>query len=395
MRRSRRISRTFPVLLACAPFALALTGSPAALAATVTVRVEGLGGTLLAPTEVTTDATPVIKDGNAAHACSGGSAAGALERATGGSWNGEWFEGFNGYSVETIVGERHAFEPGAAVNYFWSYWLDDKASSTGVCEGELSSGEDVLFFPECFSETGACPPPPNPLAVSAPAVVDRGAPLNVSVTSYDNVSGTPSPAAGATVTGGGASASTDAGGHATLTIAQTGSIQLQVTAPGSVRTEASVCVHEGDDGTCGTTRPGGAATSTPTPTVGVLAYKGPFALVAHATSVLDGHVYSRARAPRVLRGTVAAHTQVASVSLRLRRSYRSRCYAYDGTSERFAHVRCGHGRFFKVSSTPSFSYLLPGALARGRYVLDLEASDVAGNRTSLDRGTSRVVFYVG
>ena len=40
-------------------------------------------------------------------------------------------------------------------------------------------------------------------------------------------------------------------------------------------------------------------------------------------------------------------------------------------------------RFFKVASTPSFSYLLPGALQRGRYVLDIEATDAAGNRTSL------------
>ena len=52
------------------------------------------------------------------------------------------------------------------------------------------------------------------------------------------------------------------------------------------------------------------------------------------------------------------------------------------------------GSFFKVASTPSFSYLLPGALERGRYVLDIEATDVAGNRTSLARGSSRVVFYV-
>ena len=96
----------------------------------------------------------------------------------------------------------------------------------------------------------------------------------------------------------------------------------------------------------------------------------------------------------MLRGTTLAHTQVASVSLRLRRSFRGRCSAYDGISERFERAHCGGGAFFKVSSTPSFSYLLPGALQRGRYVLDIEATDAAGNRTSLARGTSRVVFYV-
>lgn len=378
------------VLLALAAFALA--GAPSALAsANVTVRIEGIDKTLLAPTQVATDAaTPVIKDGNNEHSCSGASAAGALQLATGGSWNGEWFGGF-GYSAETILGETHAFEPGAAANYFWSYWLDNKASSVGICEGELQPGQSILFFPECFSETGACPAPPNPLGIAAPAVAERGAPLSVSVTSYDNVSGAASPALGATVAGGGASATTDALGHATLAIAQTGSIELQVSAPGAVRTETTVCVHNGNDGTCGTTSPSGA--STPAPGAAA-AYKGPYAVVAQATGVQDGHFYAHGHGPKVLAGTIATHTSVASVSLKLRRSYRGRCFAYDGVAEHFKRAHCGEGSFFGVGSSPSFSYLLPAALAPGRYVLDMQASDAAGNRTTLARGTSRIVFYV-
>ena len=375
--------------------ALALAGAPPALAgAAVTVRVEGLNQTLLAPTQVTTDAAAsVVKDGNKEHSCSGLTAAGALERATAGNWGGEWFESFHGYSAETILGETHAFEPAAAANYFWSFWLDNKASSVGICEGELQTGQSILFFPECFSETGACPAPPNPLGVSAPAVAERGSPINVTVTSYDNVSGAASPAAGAAVTGGGAGATTDSAGHATLAIPQTGSIQLQVTAPGSVRTETTVCVHNGNDGTCGTTSPSGASTPAPGVAAGA-AYKGPFAVVAQATGVQDGHFYPRGRGPKVLSGTIATHTSIASVSLKLRRSYRGRCFAYDGVAERFKRARCGEGSFFAVGSAPSFSYLLPAALAPGRYVLDVQASDAAGNRTTLARGTSRIVFYV-
>ncbi len=371
---------------------LALTGASAAhAAAAVTVRVEGLNQTLLGPTQVTTDATAsVVKDANNEHSCSGASAAGALQLATGGSWNGEWFAGF-GYSVESVLGETHAFEPGAAANYFWSYWLDNKASSVGICEGELQAGQSILFFPECFSETGACPAPPNPLGVSAPAVAERGAPIGVTVTSYDNVSGAASPAVGAAVTGGGAGATTDSAGHATLAISQAGNIQLQVTAPGSVRTETSVCVHDGNDGTCGTTSPSGS--STPAPGVAA-AYKGPYAVVAQATGVQDGHFYPRGRGPKVLTGTIATHTSVTSVGLKLRRSYRGRCFAYDGVAERFKRARCGEGSFFAVGSAPSFSYLLPAALAPGRYVLDVQAGDAAGNRTTLARGTSRIVFYV-
>ncbi len=369
----------------------ALSGASAAhAAAAVTVRVEGINQTLLPPTQVTTDATPVVKDANSEHSCSGASAAGALQLATAGNWGGEWFSGF-GYSAETILGETHAFEPGAAANYFWSYWLDNKASSVGICEGELQAGQSILFFPECFSEMGACPAPPNPLGISAPAVAERSAPIGVTVTSYDNVSGAASPAVGAAVTGGGAGATTDSAGHATLAIPQAGNIQLQVTAPGSVRTETTVCVHDGNDGTCGTTSPSGASTPAP----GMAApYKGPYAVVAQATGVQDGHFYPPGRGPKVLSGTVATHTSVTSVSLKLRRSYRGRCFAYDGVAERFKRARCGEGSFFAVGSAPSFSYLLPAALAPGRYVLDMQASDAAGNRTTLARGTSRIVFYV-
>jgi hypothetical protein len=385
--------RTFKALLAAFLLLIATASVAQAVGpASVTVRVEGSEHTLLAPTTVTTSAAPVDKDGHAADTCSGTSAAGALEQATAGNWGGTWFK--IGYSVESILGETHAFEAGAPANYFWGYWLDNKPSAVGVCEGELSSGESVLLFPECFSESGACPASPNPLGIVAPAATEPGSPITVAVTSYANANGAPSAATGATVAGGGATATTDTSGHATFALSETGNVQLRVSAPDSVRSETTVCVHRGNDGNCGTTGP------TASPSSGVLgattraAYKGPYAVVARAAGILDGHVYPRAKAPRLLRGTTLAHTQIASVSLRLRRSFRGRCSAYDGTSERFVRTRCGSGGFFKVATTPSFSYLLPGALQRGRYVLDLEATDTDGNRTSLARGSSRVVFFV-
>lgn len=387
MLNSRRISLALGAacltLLALAPAALAAGPAP------VTVRVEGTNATLVPPTEVTTTTAPVIKDGNAAHSCTGTSAAGALQLATSNNWNGTWFEGL-GYSAETIAGETHLFEPTAAANFFWSFWLDNKPSSIGICEAELNPGDGVLFFPECFSETGACPPAPNPLGVVAPGVAEAGSPLAVTVTSYANASGAPTPAAGATVTAGNVSATTDPSGHATLTPAGTGNVVLHVSAPGSVRTETTVCVHRGNDGTCGTKSPssGGSGAVATTP------YTGPYAVVAKAAGVVEDHVYTRGEAPKVLSGTVLAHTAVASVSLELRRSYRGRCYAFDGVSTRFVRARCGQGSFFKVANDGVFSYLLPSTLAPGRYVLDIEATDAAGNHTTLARGSSRIVFYV-
>jgi hypothetical protein len=361
---------------------------------TVIVRVEGINETLVAPSEVTTTTARVIKDGE--HACPGTSAAGALQLATSGNWNGAWFNGL-GYSVETIGGESHQFEAGASANYFWSFWVDNKPANAGVCGTELEPGDSILFFPDCFSESGGCPPSPNPLGIVAPATAVTGSPVTVTLTSYANATGAPSPAFGATVKGGGASANTDASGNATLTFANSGTVTLQASAPGSVRTETTVCVHNGDDGTCGTNGSSGSATGQGG--AGVLgfsssSYTGPYAVVARVTGLIDGHHYARGRAPRTLTGSVLAHTTVASVSLELRRSYRGRCHAYDGTRARFVSARCGRGSFFKVATKSNFSYLLPESLRPGRYVLDMQATDAAGNRTRLARGTSRIVFYV-
>lgn len=380
--------------LVFALFASLLSFTPAMAAgpATVTVRAEGPTETLLQPTQVTTTTAPVVKDGNPAHSCTGTSAAGALQLASGGNWNGEWFSGL-GYSVETIEGQSFPFtQP-----YYWSFWLDGKPATTGICEAELSSGESILFFPECFSETiGVCPPAPNPLGIEAPTVAEAGAPVTVTVTSYANATGAPSPAVGAAVTGGGVNATTDASGHATVSFSGPGTFSLRASAAGSVRTETTVCVHNGNDGTCGTKNAPGSVgsqssaggTSTEAP------YKGAYALVPQLPGLIDGHVYKHGHSPRVLAGSVLAHAAVSSIALTLRRSYRHRCYSFDGVTTRFVRARCGTGKPFGVSTNGQFSYLLPSALAPGRYVLDIQATDAVGNRTTLARGSSRIVFYV-
>jgi hypothetical protein len=357
--------------------------------ASVTVRVEGAEKTLVPPTQVTTTTTPVVKDGIPADSCPGTSAAGALDVATGGNWGGTWYEKY-GYTVESIEGETYLFSS----HDYWEIWIDNKPA-TAFCEAELEPGDSLLLFPECGS--GECPSPPNPLGIVAPEVVETGSPVTVKVTSYANASGAPSPAVGATVSGGEASATTGSNGEATLSFPSPGAYVVRASAPDSVRTETVVCVHNANDGTCGTS--GSPGSSSGSSAGGVLgysssSYKGPYAVVAKLAGLIDNHHYPKGRAPRVLAGKVLAHTGIASVSLRLRRSYRGRCYAYNGASARFGPAHCGDGSFFKVGTQASFSYLLPESLAPGRYVLDVQATDAAGNRTTLARGTSRVVFYV-
>jgi hypothetical protein len=386
MHTTRTIS--LAVIAACL---LALAGSGTAAAAepaTVTVRVEGSSETLLPETQVTTTTSPVVKDGNSEHFCSGTNAVGALQLATGGNWSGTWFGasefGPGEYSVETILGESHLFTGPT----YWEFWIDNAPSEKGVCSKEIHNGDTLLFFPSCFGE---CPPPSNPLGIEAPAVATTAVPVPVTVTSYANAGGAASPASGATISYDGKTAETDAAGHATLAFADTGQQLVKVTKALSIRTETNICVHATGDGACGSGTPG---TSALAGTTSIAPYKGPFALVANVTSLLDGHVYRRGHAPRLISGRISSHSSVSSVSLALRRTDRGRCFAYDGLRGRFSHARCGNATFFAVSKEAAFSYLLPSALAPGRYVLDVQAGDVAGNTVALARGTSRLVFNV-
>src|SRR5437588_1181595 len=156
---SLRTATAVITILALALLASA-SSAPAASTGLVTVRVEGATETKLAPTQVTTTTAPFVKDGNPEHACPGTSAAGALELATGGSWSGRWFGGETkegrfeglGYSVETVLGENHAFGSGG----FWDEWLNNHEGE-GLCHDETQPGGQVLLFP--CPESGACPTP--------------------------------------------------------------------------------------------------------------------------------------------------------------------------------------------------------------------------------------------
>ena len=401
MRISTRITAALAAASLC-PLLAALAAGPALAAgtpATVTVRVLGPAPSyeaLTPPTTVTTTTAPVTKDGGS---CSGTSAAGALELATNGNWEGNWSSKYSDYEVISIDGKSFPFEEGAPANYYWSFWHDNQYAEVGVCEVTPETGDQILFVPSCYGS--GCPGGeeiPAILGIATPSTAEVGTPLAVTVSRY-NAKGEPSPMGGAMIGAGAVSAKTNAQGQAQLTFPAKGTYTLRATGaageePEAIPGEAIVCVHSGDDGNCGTTAPTGvplALTVVPQ----VPTYTGPYALVAAITGIREGRHYPRASAPRLLSGTVSAHSSVTSISLRLQRSYRGRCWSYDGTRDRLARARCGQGSFFQVASGgDTFSYLLPSRLPAGRYVLDIEATDAAGNRTALARGSSRVIFYV-
>jgi hypothetical protein len=356
----------------------------------VTVRVEGATDTLIPRTALTTTTVPVNKDGVAGHDCTGTSAAGALEQASGGNWSGTWSSGL-GYSVSAVKGETHTFGSGQ----FWGFFVNDVLASSGICGVELQTGDNVLLAP--ISETATSF---GVLRVSVPVTATLGQPFAVRVTrtTSDFTGGvTREPVAGATVSGGGASVATGADGSAQIMLGTRGPTTLRATDSGDIRSASEpVCVTDGSDGACGSSAASACATTGDDGLCGTKDKRAPRGKIA---SVTEGQRFGKGKGPRVLSGTVAADPSgIADVRLRLTRNDHGRCQTFDGRRDRLvAMKRCGakRGKWFSAGDRQQWSYLLPARLGRGRYVLDVEARDRAGNvDTLLQRTRTRVVFFV-
>jgi len=383
--RSAGLAAGFLSLLASASPALA---APAA----VTVRVEGAASTVVAETPVATTATPVVKQGNP---CSGTSAGGALELATAGDWGGSYFAGL-GQTVDRVRSESYAVS--SSSSRYWALWVNNAPATTGICTTELQTGDEVLLFVDCF---GAGCVNPKPLILTAPRNGRRGQPLVVKVeevTIDANFTANRGPSAGVSITGAGPAVLTGSDGTATLTPDRPGALTLTAGKPDSVRDSAALCVADGDDGSCGTSAAAGTGPAVPVTPGGGSApsrARDTLAPAARVSGIREQQRFSRASAPRELRGVVAADPSgLATVKLRLTRRDRGRCAYFSGRKERFVKTRCGRSFFFGIGDRAAFSYLLPERLDRGRYVLDVIAVDRAGNRDRLARGRNRVVFTV-
>ena len=379
------------VLSSLAPLALE---TPEALGSlTVSVRVEGASSTLLPTTSVTPEAPEPVSG------CAVNSATTAINLAVKGNWDHGEAKAAKGNFTETILEETHDFTNESDT---WAVWINDKWAG-GICEDLLADGDEVLLVAD-HEPPPLYAPTVLPLVLAGvPASVVAGTPLTVQTklvhTRAGNFpeigEGTPTPQGGVTLSGGGASATSGENGNATLCFSKPGIYNLIARRAGDAPSApVSVSVRGAAESACGVQLPSspkiGGEPAAPTR----LPYVGPFALVPHLQAPLEGHVYPRRHPPRLITGAVSAHAAVSSVSLKLRRSYRGHCYAFDGTAAVFRRARCGQASAFRASSNALFSYFLPFALAPGRYVLDIEATDVAGNHTSLARGTSRIVFYV-
>jgi len=379
------------VALALAP------GAQAAGPAGVTVRVEGQAETIVPRTALTTTTAPVSKDGE--HSCPGTSAIGALDVATAGDWDGAW--SFS-QQVERIRGESHVFDPDAAANRYWTFWLNHRFQNAGACDTELQEGDEVLFFPDCFGDCAS----QAPLRLEIPPHARPGEPVQAKVVQYgvafgdDGGSTTEGPATGATVTAGGRTFTTDGQGVANVVLDERGPAGARASKPDFVRSATeTVCVSDGADGFCGTATPGAAAPPAPACVTdgadGRCGTRDRRAPQARITGIGEQQRFTRRSAPRELTGSVEADPSgLHVVKLRLTRRHRGRCWYFSGSKEAWRRTRCGRAFRFAIGDRADWSYLLPKRPRRGRYVLDVIAVDRAFNRDTLARGRNRVVFHV-
>jgi hypothetical protein len=369
-------------------------GSPA----TVTVRVQGLGGeTLLAQTQVTTNTTPISIEGGGT--CEGTSAGGAIYDATGGKWKvKQQSEGVELQGLEGLdLPEFNSKEPSGI---YWAFWLEGKYAENGICSQPIASGQHIVMFPQCYATGPMCPSATAPdnflTAVPAGTVANVGQQVSVTLGALNTgtaLSETSLPE-GDLLTDGAQTFAPTAAGVVDVSFSAPGLYTLQAHAPDSVASDPfTICVHNGNDGTCGTTVPAAKAepASHPAPA------PAPAADVAKIEGIKKGGHYRRHRGPRVLRGLVQvpAGGTLRDVRIGLERFRgRRRCQAFDGRRARLVRARCGVIRLFSVGSAESFSYLLSRALPAGRYVYEIEAVNDSGSATVPVPGVSRVVFYV-
>jgi hypothetical protein len=398
-------------LALCAASLIALIASTGALATPITVnlRVEGSTATLYEGPITTEGETFETPSSKGPHACdyagnghfenenkevftNGGTPTGtpttALHDAAlsaGLAFNATWSTEYGDFLITQVgldVNENE--EPFAS----WGYAVNDTTAPVGGCQIALASGNEVLWAYNYFNL-------PHLLSLAGPTSANIGSPITVHV--VDGQTGVAmagaaigEDVAGVTTTIPG-SPLTNAEGNATITLAHVGTVKLKATQTESVRSNAiSVCVHNGNDGTCGTTK--GAPIIYGGPEIVHLAP----ADIAMVGGVKNAHHYSRGKGPRILSGLVRVPVggTLREVRISLQRRNGKRCFAFSGTTETFVHARCGATRFFSVGSAESFSYLLPSALPAGHYVYDIEAIDDAGKATKLLAGVSHVVFYV-
>lgn len=350
-----------------------LMAAPAGAApVTVQLRIEGASQTLFEGPVTTDVRTFRFSDDATEHRCDGtadenggsspvpvptrGAAIAEASQRTPFVTSGQWFDSLGSPSFSEIAGESVDYDPGTG--RFLIEYKNAQAASVGSCGDPIGSGDDVLFAYGDGSE--------QLLKLTGPASAQPGETATVKVADASSGAAVAGAAVGGSVSG--------ADGNAVVgPFSQRGSQDLKATNSGAIRSNRlRVCVSDGHDGACGSTPPG-----SPAPAAGGRDSVAPSARIA----LRNGATFSRRRAPRLLRGSVAPDPSgLRVVKLRLTRRDGGRCAYFSGRLESWRGTRCGRSFWFGIGDRADWSYLLPARLPRGAYVLEAKAIDGAFNR---------------
>ncbi len=362
---------------------LSSVGTASAVPTAVKVRVEGASSTIFSG-EVTTDGKDITTAAGGTHSCNGASgvspnpttALNDASLANGFTWDADYFGDF----FLSRVGSESS-----TATQFWGLAVNYVPAAVGGCQITLAAGDEAIwafdFFNADFSTKYF-------LKITGQSTVEVGEPATVTVTNGE----TGAPVAGATVGG----AETNASGVATVTYSASALQTLKAEKAGAIRSNAlTLCVHS-SDGVCGNTTAtaveaaavssgssSGSATSsssvssTDSSPVAIADTAAPIVTIASAKKKR----YSASKAPRTLSGTVLESGGLRTLKLRLTRTAEGKCSWFSGRTRVFRKKRCGSNEApFSIVASENWSYLLPKQLAKGKYTLEVLATDKSWNR---------------
>jgi Domain of unknown function (DUF4430) len=206
-----------------------LAGPALAKSPKVSVRVEGKTRTLLAAKAVKTPSSGSITKGGAPKgSCpAGGTAAGALNVATKGRWNGTDSQSF-GIEVTNILGETDKY----AAGHWWEFFVNDRSASLGICAQKVKPGDQLVFA--AVPSKGATE---YPIVLNAPGKATVGKAFQVKAFYYPGKGSKTKPLAGVKLSG--VKATTNAKGVATVTPAKAGRLSIVGSKRNEIRSAAT------------------------------------------------------------------------------------------------------------------------------------------------------------
>ena len=347
---------------------LAVAGIAHAAPAQVEVRVEGSAATPFEQT-ISTDGKSVVQDGESrlcdgtnggANPAPGPTMTGALDDAARlgeFDWVGTWYDSFEDFYIDRIGSDS------TSGTRNWGLVLNWEQTERGGCQTRVGPGDELLFAYDIFTKL-------HLLELIAPQAARVGEPFQVKV--VDGASG--EAIAGAAIEG----ELTGADGLATLAYDSPGLKTPKATRADSVRSNAaSVCIYEPGTEPC----PSLSGPPPPAEETGPLETEAPITRISRPR---EGVRYKRG--PLRIRGRVRElGSGIDRTELVLRRRRDGRCSSWSHERARFARGGCNRLAWFRVGSTPEWSYRLPRRLRPGRYAVRARSVDEAGNVGPVDR----------